>query len=70
VEALDGGKAAVAVITEEFTQLASVVSNRAGWPGMRSVVLPYPLVDRAEEEIREIAREYFRPLLRACGVPD
>ena len=57
-------------MTQEFESLAAVVAARAGWPGMRMLVLPYPLVDRGEDGLREVAREYLRPLLRIGGLPD
>jgi hypothetical protein len=57
-------------VTEEFQSLATAVAARAGWAGMRMLVLPYPLVDRGETEMREVAREYLRPLLRTSGLPD
>ena len=64
------GKAAVAVVTEEFEALAGTMAANAGWAGLRVLVLPYPLDTRPEEEVREIGRQHYRSLLRALGVPD
>jgi len=63
------GKAAVAVVTEEFEGLAHTMAANAGRAGLRLLVLPYPLDSRSEAEVREIARQHYRPLLRALGVP-
>ena len=40
-----------------------------GKPIFRFVKYRMP-VDRPDGEIREIARDHLRPLLRTCGVPD
>jgi hypothetical protein len=69
-EALTRGKAAVAVITEQFENLAGLLAGRVGWPGMRMHILPYPLVTRDSDELKRIAHEHFRGLLRSCGLPN
>lgn len=63
------GKAAVAVVTEEFEALAHTMAANAGWAGLRILVLPYPLDTRPEAEVRQIARQHYGSLLRALGVP-
>jgi hypothetical protein len=68
VVALSGGKAAVAVVTEEFEALAHTMAANAGRPGLRVVVLPYPLETRPEEEVRNVARDHWRPFLRSVGM--
>jgi hypothetical protein len=65
----DRGKAAVAVVTEEFEALTHTMAANAGRSALRVHVLPYPLDTRPEKEVRDIAREHYRPLLRALGVP-
>lgn len=62
--AVQEGKTAVAVVTSEFEALAHSMAANAGRSGLRVHVLPYPLDTRPENEVREIAREHFRPLLR------
>lgn len=64
VAALAEGKAAVAVVTQEFEALAHTMAANAGRPGLRVMVLPYPLETRPEEEVREVARAHWRPFLR------
>jgi hypothetical protein len=64
------GKTAVAVVTQEFESLAHTMAANAGHAALRVLVLPYPLDTRPEPEVREIARQHYRPLLRALGVPD
>jgi hypothetical protein len=65
---LSGGKAAVAVVTQEFEVLAHTMAANAGRPGLRVVVLPYPLETRSEEEVRSVARDHWRPFLRSVGL--
>ncbi len=63
------GKTAVAVVTKEFEALTRTMAANAGRSGLRVQVLPYPLDTRPEKEVRDIARQHYRPLLRALGVP-
>jgi hypothetical protein len=65
---LSGGKAAVAVVTQEFEALAHTMAANAGRSGLRVVVLPYPLDTRPEEEVRAVARDHWRSLLRTIGL--
>jgi hypothetical protein len=64
VAALQEGKTAVAVVTREFEALAATMATNAGRSGLRVHVLPYPLDSLPESEVREIARQHYRPLLR------
>ena len=68
VVALQEGKTAVAVVTSEFEALAHTMAANAGRSGLRVHVLSYPLDSRPEKEVREIAREHYRPLLRTLGL--
>ena len=68
VVALAGEKTAVAVVTQEFEALAHTMAANAGRPGLRVFVLPYPLETRPEEEVREIARDHWRSVLRTIGL--
>ena len=68
VVALQEGKTAVAVVTQEFEALAHSMAANAGRSGLRVHVLPYPLDSLPEKEVREIAREHYRPLLRTLGL--
>jgi len=68
VAALAEGKAAVAVVTQEFEALAHTMAANAGRPGLRVMVLPYPLETRPEEEVREVARAHWRSFLRSVGL--
>jgi hypothetical protein len=68
VVALSGGKAAVAVVTQEFEALAHTMAANAGRSGLRVFVLPYPLETRPEEEVRAVARDHWRPFLRTIGL--
>ena len=68
VVALAGGKTAVAVVTQEFEALAHTMAANAGRPGLRVLVLPYPLESRPEEEVRAVARDQWRSLVRTIGL--
>ena len=61
------GKTAVVVVTAEFESLAVTMAANVGWPGMRLLVLPYPLESKPEDEVRAIAREYWPRLLEQLG---
>jgi hypothetical protein len=60
-------KTAVVVVTAEFEHLAHTMAANAGRPGLRVLVLPYPLEVRPEAEVRAIAREHWPALVRALG---
>jgi hypothetical protein len=55
------------VVTEEFEALAHTMSANAGRAGLRVLVLPYPLEQRPEDEVRAIARSHWPALLDALG---
>ena len=61
------GKTAVAVVTAEFEVLAQTMAANAGRPGLRVLVLPYPLESLPEHEVRAIAREHWPQLLQTLG---
>jgi hypothetical protein len=65
--ALSRGRAAVAVVTREFEALATSIAANAGRPGLRVLVLPYPLDTRPEHEVRAIAASHWPELLRTAG---
>ena len=60
-------KTAVAVVTEEFEVLAHTMATNAGRPGLRVLVLPYPLETLPEEQVREIARDHWPMVLQTLG---
>lgn len=57
----------VGVVTEQFAALAGMLSGHYGRPGLRTVVLPFPLQTRPEGEVRSIARDAFPALLSTLG---
>jgi len=63
----DRGKTAVAVVTQEFESLAHTMAANAGRAAMRVHVLPYPLDTRPEADVRDIARNHYRQVLRTLG---
>jgi hypothetical protein len=62
---LKGGKAAVAVTTQHFEPFLLDIAARAGRPGVRHVALPYPIINHTDEQLAQIARAFFPPLLAA-----
>jgi hypothetical protein len=44
------------------------MAANAGRPGLRVVVLPYPLETKPEKEVRSVARDNWRPFLRSVGL--
>ena len=66
----DRGRAAVAVVTEEFEELARTMAANAGRPGLRILVLPYPLDTRPEDEVRVVARALWPHALAALGATE
>ena len=55
-------------MTREFEKLAEIMAANAGRASLRILTLPYPLETLPEEEVRRIAREHVRPLLRTLGL--
>jgi hypothetical protein len=64
------GLPTTAVATEQFMDLARALARRNGRSGLRIEQLPYPLHTLPEENIRDIARQQYRSLLRTLGLRD
>lgn len=67
VSAATAGLPTVAVATEQFESLARTLASNYGRPGLRLLVLPYPLDVRPEHEVRAIARDAFPAVLATLG---
>ncbi len=65
--AADRGLHTVAVATESFDSLAKNLARRAGRSGLRLHVLPYPLNERLEDDVRQIARQHIPLILNTMG---
>ena len=61
------GKPAVAIVTGSFEDLAYRMADHNKHPNLNVLVLPYPLEERPEEEVRQVAREYYPKLLTMLG---
>jgi hypothetical protein len=61
------GLPAVAVVTASFEDLAYRMREHNGHPDLNVLVLPYPLEDQPEEEVRRVAREFYPRLLEMLG---
>lgn len=64
------GLPAVAVVTGSFEDLAYRMREHNGHPELNVLVLPYPLEDRPEEEVRQVARDFYPRLLELLGAKD
>lgn len=58
------------MVTEEFEALAHTMAANAGRSGLRVHVLPYPLEQRPESEVRRIAIESWPALLATLGASE
>lgn len=64
------GLPAVAVVTGSFEDLAHRMREHNGHPALNVLVLPYPLEDRPEPDVRQIARQFYPRLLELLGAKD
>jgi hypothetical protein len=64
------GSTAVVVVTAEFEALARTMATNAGRSGLRVFVLPYPLEQRPEADVRRIAVDHWPSLLACIGALD
>jgi len=55
------------VVTAEFEALARTMAANAGRSGLRVCILPYPLEQRAEADVRQIAIDHWPKLLESLG---
>ncbi len=67
ITAAGTGIPTVAVATKNFEDFAHEIAARGGRSGLRVHVLPYPLNERERDEVMDIARAHFHPLLEALG---
>ncbi|MFI5427262.1 hypothetical protein [Aeromicrobium sp. UC242_57] len=66
-EAARTGMPTTAVVTDQFAALAGTLAGHYQRPGLRAQVLPFPLQNRPDSEVRDIAVEYFPALLTTLG---
>ena len=62
-----GGKPAVAAVTSEFEIHAHNMAAFLGHADLKVLVLPYPLEARPDEELRQIAADYYPQFLSVIG---
>ena len=58
---------AIVAVTEEFAQHAHNMANHLGHKDLKVLVLPYPLEARPEDELRQIALDYYPKFLDLLG---
>lgn len=68
VRLVEKGLPGVAVVTASFEDLAYRMRDHNGYPDLDVLVLPYPLEERPEAEVREVARSFYPRLLEMLGV--
>ena len=57
------GRPAVLVGSSAFEQAAEHQSKALGQPGIHRVLVPHPIQDRSDEELRQLARESVEQIL-------
>jgi hypothetical protein len=62
------GRPAVLAASSAFQQAADEQSVLLGQPELRRVMVPHPIQDRSDEELRVLAREAVQTLLAAVTV--
>jgi len=63
----DRGVVSVAVVSNEFVQAAAAQNASLGYdPAI--VLVPHPIQDRTDDEMRELADKALEPVLRAIAV--
>ena len=60
---LRGGKPAVVVVTEAFSNLALTAAGARGVAPLPMLVLPHPMETRSGDEIDRIAEERFEEMI-------
>jgi hypothetical protein len=60
----DKDKPAVLVASSAFAQAADHQSAQLGQPEIRRVLVPHPIQDRTDDELRELARASVDEILR------
>ena len=63
----DRGLPAVAVVTQSFEDLAYRMRDHNRRPDLNVMVLPYPLEDKPEDHVRQVARDFYPQLLDLLG---
>ncbi|HZJ27669.1 MAG TPA: hypothetical protein VFF40_11780 [Acidimicrobiia bacterium] len=64
----DHDKPVIALVTEEFATHGRNMANHLGHGGLKTLVLPYPLEARPDDELAAIALEYYPQALELLGV--
>ena len=67
VDIEERGKPAVAIVTGSFEDLAYRMADHNKHPKLNVLVLPYPLEERPEDEVRDVARQFYPKLLSMLG---
>lgn len=62
------GKPSIVVVCSEFEQHARNMANFLGHGNLKVLVMPYPLEARPDDELHQIADEYFPKALELLGV--
>jgi hypothetical protein len=62
------GVPAVAILTAAFADLGARMAAHNERPDLKIIVMPYPIEDKPEEEVREIARVFYPQVLATLGV--
>ena len=63
----ESGRPGVLVASSVFAQAAEAQAEALGAPDARRVLVPHPVQDRTDDELRAMARDVVDELLKAIG---
>ena len=63
----EAGRPGVLVASSVFAQAAEVQAKALGQPDARRVLVPHPIQDRTDDELRELARDALPEIEEALG---
>jgi hypothetical protein len=63
----ESGRPGVLVASSVFAQAAEAQAEALGAPDARRVLVPHPIQDRTDDELRALARDAVDELLAAVG---
>jgi hypothetical protein len=63
----ESGRPGVLVASSVFAQAAEAQAEALGAPDARRVLVPHPIQDRTDDELRAMARDAVDELLKAIG---
>ncbi len=63
------GVPSVAVVTEEFTNLAQAIAKARGYPDLPMIIVPHPFETLPEQEVVELAKAKLNEVVGKLSLP-